>query len=36
MKYNCDFVQGYLFSKPLSMSDAILLIKKNHPDAYTA
>lgn len=36
MKYNCDFIQGYLFSKPLSMSDAILLIKKNHPDAYTA
>lgn len=29
-KYGCDYFQGYLFSKPLSKKDAILLIKKNH------
>lgn len=29
-KHGCDFMQGYLFSQPISMDDAIMLIKENH------
>lgn len=29
-KINCDYAQGYLFSKPLNVKDAELLIKENY------
>ena len=27
---NCDFIQGYIFSRPLSEDDAIKYINKNN------
>ena len=32
-KYYCDYMQGYLFSRPISAKDALLLVKKNHARA---
>ena len=32
-KYYCDYMQGYLFSRPISAKDALLLVKKHRARA---